>query len=127
MKTKIKKSLSIFLTMLMLISIAPTSVITDVFAAGDVIEWSFDGENLVVSGSGELSTTYTSTDEWKNMQDKCVNVLVEGDVTKISDNAFKDFTEIKKVEIKYDDSNKSSRDIVAELKSVFMDKLKIKE
>ena len=34
---------------------------------------------------------------------------------------------IKKVEIKYDDSNKSSRDIVAELKSVFMDKLKIKE
>ena len=34
---------------------------------------------------------------------------------------------IKKVEIKYDDSNKSSRDIVAELKNVFMDKLKIKE
>ena len=34
---------------------------------------------------------------------------------------------IKKVEIKYDDANKSSRDIVAELKNVFMDKLKIKE
>ena len=34
---------------------------------------------------------------------------------------------IKKVEIKYDDANKSSRDIVAELKSVFMDKLKLKE
>lgn len=34
---------------------------------------------------------------------------------------------IKKVEIKYDNANKSSRDIVAELKNVFMDKLKIKE
>ena len=34
---------------------------------------------------------------------------------------------IKKVEVKYDDANKSSRDIVAELKNVFMDKLKIKE
>ncbi len=34
---------------------------------------------------------------------------------------------IKKVEIHYDESNKSSKDIVAELKNIFMDKLKIKE
>ncbi len=34
---------------------------------------------------------------------------------------------IKKIEVRYDDANKSSRDIVAELKNVFMDKLKIKE
>ena len=99
MKTKIKKSLSIFLTILLLVSIVPTSVITDVFAAGDVIEWSFDGENLIVSGSGELSTTYTSTDEWKNMQDKCVNVLVEGDVKIIGEKAFKEFTALKKLEV----------------------------
>ncbi len=34
---------------------------------------------------------------------------------------------IKKVEIQYDETNKSSKDVVAELKSIFMDKLKIKE
>ena len=34
---------------------------------------------------------------------------------------------IKKVEVKYDESNKSSKDIVAELKNIFMDKLKVKE
>ncbi|MBQ8183087.1 MAG: leucine-rich repeat domain-containing protein [Clostridia bacterium] len=98
MENSFKKSLSIFLTVLMLLSIAPTSVITYVSAA-DAITWSFDGENLIVSGSGELSSTYTSTEEWKNMQDKCVNVLVEGDVTIIGKNAFKDFTAIKKLEV----------------------------
>lgn len=34
---------------------------------------------------------------------------------------------IKKVEIQYDEANKSSKDVVAELKNIFMDKLKIKE
>lgn len=36
-------------------------------------------------------------------------------------------SDIKKVEIHYDANNKSSKDIVAELKNVFMDKLKVKE
>ena len=98
MKNILKKSLSVFLTVLMLLSIAPTSVITYVSAA-DAIEWTFDGENLIVSGSGELSSAYTSTEEWKNMQDKCVNVLVEGDIKIIGKNAFKDFTAIKKLEV----------------------------
>lgn len=98
MKNILKKSLSIFLTVLILLSIAPTSVITYVCAA-DAITWNFDGENLVVSGSGELSSTYTSTEEWKNMQDKCVNVTVEGDITIIGKNAFRDFTAIKKLEV----------------------------
>lgn len=34
---------------------------------------------------------------------------------------------IKKVEVQYDEANKSSKDVVAELKNIFMDKLKIKE
>lgn len=34
---------------------------------------------------------------------------------------------IKRVEVKYDEANKSSKDVVAELKNIFMDKLKIKE
>ena len=98
MKNILKKSLSIFLTVLMLLSITPTSVITYVSAA-DAIEWTFDGENLIVSGSGELSSAYTSTEEWKNMQDKCVNVLIEGDIKIIGDNAFKGFTALKIAEI----------------------------
>ena len=35
--------------------------------------------------------------------------------------------DIKKVEIQYDEANKSSKDVVAELKNIFMDKLKVKE
>jgi hypothetical protein len=34
---------------------------------------------------------------------------------------------IKKVEVKYDETNKSSKDVAMELKNIFMDKLKIKE
>lgn len=34
---------------------------------------------------------------------------------------------IKKVEVQYDEANKSSKDVVAELKNIFMDKLKVKE
>ena len=36
-------------------------------------------------------------------------------------------SDIKRVEVKYDEANKSSKDVVAELKNIFMDKLKIKE
>ena len=36
-------------------------------------------------------------------------------------------SDIKKIEVKYDEANKSSKDIVAELKNIFMDKLKVKE
>ena len=35
--------------------------------------------------------------------------------------------DIKNVEIRYDEKNKSSKDVVAELKNIFMDKLKVKE
>ena len=35
--------------------------------------------------------------------------------------------DIKKVEVEYDEANKSSKDVVAELKNIFMDKLKVKE
>ena len=98
MKNIFKKSISIFLTLLILISIAPASVITYVCAA-DAIEWTFDGENLLVSGTGELSSAYTSTEEWKNMQDKCVNVTIEGEIKIIGKKAFKDFTVLKKLEV----------------------------
>ena len=55
MKNTFKKSISILLTLLLLISIAPTNVVTyagDTVDAGDGITWSFDGETLVVGGSG---------------------------------------------------------------------------
>lgn len=99
MKTTFQKALSIFLTVLLLLSITPISLVPFASAAEDTIEWIFDGETLVVSGSGELSSVYTSTADWKNMQDKCVNVFVEGDVTIIGKNAFKDFSAVKKLEV----------------------------
>ena len=99
MKKNFRKVLSIFLTLLIILSIAPTNIVTKANATEEGITWTFDGETLVVSGSGELSTAYTSTEEWENMQNKCVNVLVEGEIEAIGDNAFKDFTAIENVEV----------------------------
>ncbi len=101
MKNILKKSLSIFLTVLMLLSIAPTSVITyagDAVDASDGITWSFDGETLIVSGSGELS--YIQTNEWYDeIWDKCVNVIVENGITTIGEGALAELIILEKVEI----------------------------
>lgn len=99
MKKNSRKALSVFLTLLIILSIAPTNIVTKASATDERIQWSFDGETVTISGTGELSEEYTTTDEWKNMQDKCVNVIVEGEIEIIGDNAFKDFTVIKNVEV----------------------------
>ena len=99
MKKNFRKALSIFLTLLIILSIAPTNIVTKANATDEGITWTFDGETLIVSGTGELSKEYTTTDEWKNMQDECVNVIIEGEIEAIGDNAFKDFTAIENVEV----------------------------
>ena len=99
MKKTTKKISAIFLTLLMLLSIMPTDIVPIASATDERIQWTFDGETLVVSGTGELSEEYTSTDEWKDMQKKCINVIVEGNVDVIGDNSFKGFTAIINVEV----------------------------
>ena len=101
MKSILKKSISIFLTLLILISTAPASVITyagDTVDAVDGITWSFDGETLVVGGLGEV--TITLTNEWYDaIWDKCVNIIVEEGITSIGEGAFSELIILEKVEI----------------------------
>ncbi len=100
MKKNFRKALSIFLTLLIILSIAPTNIVTKANATDERITWSFDGETLVVSGTGELSEEYTTTDEWfDTMWDKCVNVVIEEGITSIGNIAFAGFVELEKVEI----------------------------
>ena len=101
MKNIFKKSISILLTLLILISIVPTSVVTyagDTVDSGDGITWSIDGETLVVGGSGEV--TITLTNEWYDaIWDKCVNIIVEEGITSIGEGAFSELIILEKVEI----------------------------
>ena len=101
MKNIFKKSISIFLTLLMLVSIAPTSVITyagDVVDTGDGITWTFDGKTLVISGSGEVS--YIQTNDWYDeIWDKCETVIVEEGITSIGEGALAELIVLEKVEI----------------------------
>ena len=100
MKNVFKKSLSLFLVLLMVFSIAPTGIVTYAGAADDRIKWTFDGETLIVSGTGELSEEYTRTDEWiETLWDKCLNVKIEEGITAIGEAAFGQFINIKKVEL----------------------------
>ena len=100
MKKNFRKALSIFLTLLIILSIAPTNIVTKASATDERIQWAFDGETLIVSGTGELSEEYTTTDEWfDTMWDKCVNVVIEEGITSIGNIAFAGFVELEKVEI----------------------------
>lgn len=101
-----KKPLAMLLALLILLSVAPTNLIPLVGATDDLknttknaIEWTFDGKNLIISGSGELSREYVWSDEWIDMYDKCVNVIIEEGVTSIGDCAFAQFITLEKVEI----------------------------
>ncbi len=100
MKKNFRKVLSIFLTLLIILSIAPTNIVTKANATDDTITWTFDGETLIVSGTGELSEEYTTTDEWfDTMWDKCVNVVIEEGITSVGYLAFASFVSLEKVEI----------------------------
>lgn len=98
MKKNLRKALSIFLTMLIILSIAPTNISITANATDDGITWTFDGETLIVSGSGEVS--YIQTDEWyEEIWDKCVNVIVSEGITSIGEAALAELIILEKVEI----------------------------
>lgn len=99
MKNTFKKGISLFLLFTLLLSIVPASTIVFVNAADDTVEWSLVGVALTVSGSGELSEEFTSTEEWQKLKSSCLNVRIESGITAIGSNAFKGFSLLKKVEI----------------------------
>lgn len=63
------------------------------------IEWNYDGETLVVSGSGIIPDDYYTNGEWTELRDECINIQIEGDITGTEGNVFRSFTALEKVEI----------------------------
>ena len=94
-----KKPLAMLLALLILLSVAPANLLPIASAAGDKISWTFSANTLVVTGSGELSEEYTSTEEWQNMKGTCINLRIEGNITAIGDKAFMGFALLKNIEI----------------------------
>lgn len=100
MKKNFRKALSIFLTLLILLSIAPTDIITNAGATDDRIQWTFDGETVTISGTGALTTEYTHTDEFVlTLWDSCKNVIIEEGITSIGEAALGQFINIEKIEL----------------------------
>lgn len=100
MKKNFRKVLSVFLTLLIILSIAPTNIVTKASATDERIRWSFDGETVTISGTGELSTEYTHTDEFiLTLWDSCKNVIIEEGITSIGESALGQFINIERIEL----------------------------
>ncbi len=100
MNNKLVKTLSGLLAILILLSVSPVNVSASEYE--NDIHWTFDGQNLVVTGKGELSSDYTTTEEWKTIKKECVNIVVEGEIQAIGNAAFKEFAKLKTVQINGD-------------------------
>lgn len=100
MKKNFRKALSVFLSLLIILSIAPTNIVTKANATDERIRWSFDGETVTISGTGELSTEYTHTEEFiLTLWDSCKNVIIEEGITSIGESALGQFINIERIEL----------------------------
>lgn len=78
---------------------APMSILLSAGAVDDEITWTYERDILTISGNGELSSEYTTTQEWLALKDKCLYVKIGEGITAIGDRAFENFSRIEKVEI----------------------------
>ncbi len=109
---KSKKFLSIFLALIMIVSIIPMSSITASAAetsgtCGENLIWTFDDVTgtLTISGTGEIrGYPYFTTDRtynrpWEKFKDNIASVVIESGVTSIGYNAFCECTNLTSVTI----------------------------
>ena len=100
MKKTTKKISAIFLSLLIVLSIVPTSIVPIASATDERIQWTFDGETVTISGTGELSTEYTHTEEFVlTLWESCKNVIIEEGITSIGERALGQFKNIERVEL----------------------------
>lgn len=94
---KTNKILSVFLALLMIVSIIPMSSITANAATsgscGDNLTWTFDEATgtLTISGTGAMYDCYDFESyeyPWEKIQNDIINVVIEEGVTTIGDSAF---------------------------------------
>ncbi len=100
-----KKIVSIFLAVLMVISIIPltASAAETSGTCGDNLTWTFDDETgtLTISGTGEMFDYNINSFivPWKELQDKVKTVVIADGVTKIGSAAFRNFKNMTNITI----------------------------
>jgi len=77
----------------------PTNVPREPGFCGEKLEWSFDGEEgiLTITGEGEMDD-FPEGAPWEEYREKTVEVVLSEDVTYIGENAFRDFDKLEKVD-----------------------------
>ena len=83
------KILSVFLAILMVISIIPiTASAATVNYAGDSVLWEIKNGVLMFGGSGEMYSYTSSTVPWRSYKDQIKEISIDEDITSIGDYAF---------------------------------------
>ena len=105
---KLNKFLSVFLALMMIISIVPMSIITagaeetaTSGTCGENLTWTFDESTgtLTISGTGEMDDYDYYNQPWANFCENIVNVIIEDGVTSIGSYAFVFYHSIENVHI----------------------------
>ena len=102
---KTTKSLSVFLALLMVISIIPMSTIvanaTDSGVCGNNLTWVFDDETdtLTVSGVGAMYDYSSDNRPWEKYEDNIENVVIDNHVTTIGNYAFYDCESLNTIKL----------------------------
>ena len=102
---KIYKVLSVFLSIMMVVSIIPVTAFAapDPYSGtcGDNLTWSFDEATgtLTISGEGDMYDFPFDDSEWFDLKSEIVNVVIEDGVTSIGDSAFELFVNLKSITI----------------------------
>lgn len=90
-----KKFLSMVLMLCMIMPLFTNAYAAELWESGTIGEnltWTFDGETLVISGTGEIPKTFSNNKEIKN-------VIIEDGITKIGEGAFDDCSGLKSITI----------------------------
>ena len=99
MKTTLKKTLSIFLAILMIVTTVPMAFAADIVASGtcgENVSWTLDSDGLVtISGEGEM----TESPFWYNDKDKVRAVVIEDGVTNIVRHGFEECSNLTSLTI----------------------------
>ncbi len=100
-----QKFLSVFLALMMVISIVPitASAAPDLYSGscGDSLTWSYDETTgtLTISGEGVMYDFPYDDSQWFDLKSEITNVVIEEGVTSIGDSAFELFVNLKNVTI----------------------------
>ncbi|MBQ1966518.1 MAG: leucine-rich repeat protein [Clostridia bacterium] len=102
-----KKTLSIILAILMIVTTIPMAFAADVVASGacgangDNLTWSLDSDGLLtISGEGKMQAIFSYTEQpWEDYERDIKEVVVEEGVTKIAGAAFYSLSYLEKITI----------------------------